>query len=603
MTIARLESQIRVYDFVKLTILFILVIVLGLMSYSAAVGLQPSLSSGIIEAVAGEPFLIEGGGDPGRQIIVQAGDQELGRAIVNDQGTWAIEVTAPERPSKYNVLLQNESSPQNVIVYGALRVLDPSQAQATEEAATMFSAESEVDKAVATIVAEVDVPPFEVSQNLREDARLLAGGSAEINGFAAPNATIEVVIDGEIVQTISADEDGRWETTLQIDEVGAHSLGFVVTDTNGVVTTTEVINFERYQEPTIEYAPSADNIPNELIFSGTAEQGARIGIEVNDQIVAITRADNYGEWLWVGKLPIDARSEILVRAVMLDEANAALVEGSLMEVVLVEGDQVMAEEVVASEDSAETEPVIEEVVEPSEEIEVPAPPAEGLAALTMPDALLEEGRFNTLYAALELTGNIYTLKLDEKFSIFAPTDAAFNKLPERVLIGYQNNIEALRGLLLHHLVQGNLYTDDLPVRGQVKTAANTELILSNVGGIVEVEDILLDKSDITLSNGVLHEINTVLIPPSDFEATRIDTSGVSNFKGNELTVVGTGEPGAQIILEMNGAAFGTGQVDQSGYWTVPGFISPGEYEIIAYALDENDVLQNLSDTVTMTVTE
>ncbi len=611
MTTARLDRQIRTFDFVKLAVLVALATLLGLLAYSAAVGLQPSLARTNYEAVAGELFLMEGAGEQGRTIIVQAGSDELGRAIVNDGGQWAIEVAAPNRPALYNVILQNQASPQNVTVYGALRVLDPVQAQATDEAEVMFdSAENDqVNQAVETIIAEVDLPAFEMSPNLSANPNLLADGSLDVNGYAAPNATVDVMLDGQIVYMFSADDDGSWSGTLDVEEVGSHTINFIVTDQNGTVNTTEPITFTRYQAPTIEYTPTENGVPNEVAFQGTAEERARVGIEVNDSMIAITRADSAGNWRWVGKLPSEAGAELQVKAVLLDEENVPLVFGPAMALSLV--DSVAAEsadgeeEVMVEEEAVVADPVEESTEEEmTEEVMVETdPPAQGLAALKLPDALASEGRFNTLYAALDLTGNIYTLKLDEKFSIFAPTDEAFGRLPERVLLGWQNDVDALRQVLLHHLVKGELYTADLPVRGMVKTAANTNLILSNVGGVVEVEDVLLDKSDVTIANGVIHEISTVLMPPTDFVPTRIDTSGVSNFQGSELTIVGTGEIGAAIIVEMNGEPFGVAKVDNSGYWTVPGNIVPGEYTIIAYALDDNDILQNISEPVELTVTE
>ena len=306
---------------------------------------------------------------------------------------------------------------------------------ATEEALTIADATelSEEDIAIATIVADNEIPPFEISPDPANDPLLLADGSAELNGFAAPNATVDVVLDGAVVQSFSAEADGSWRETITIEEIGTHTLQFIATDENGTAIETEPITFFRYIAPTIEFTPATEENPNQVALSGTAEADAKIGVEANGTLIDITRADRDGEWRWVGTLPADADNEFELRAVMLADDNTPLVAGAIMEVALPNVENVV-EQVIVEE---ETTPVEEAaVIEQVAEVEAPVvevAPAEGLAALKLPDALASEGRFNTLYAALDLTGNIYTLKLDEPFSIFAPTDAAFGRLPERVL--------------------------------------------------------------------------------------------------------------------------------------------------------------------------
>ena len=78
MTAARLDTDIRIYDIVKLAILLMLGVLFGLIAYNGVRGLQPTLASTSVEAVAGEMMTLEGQGETGRIVVVQAGELELG---------------------------------------------------------------------------------------------------------------------------------------------------------------------------------------------------------------------------------------------------------------------------------------------------------------------------------------------------------------------------------------------------------------------------------------------------------------------------------------------------------------------------------------------
>ena len=105
------------------------------------------------------------------------------------------------------------------------------------------------------------------------------------------------------------------------------------------------------------------------------------------------------------------------------------------------------------------------------------------------------------------------------------------------------------------------------------------------------------------ANGVIHALDRVILPPSDATKPTIDSSGVATFAGTDLTVVGAADTGVNIIVEMNGERFGTTQTAWDGEFRIQGEITPGTYEILAWAFDLDDVLLGVSEPVILTVTE
>jgi uncharacterized surface protein with fasciclin (FAS1) repeats len=117
-------------------------------------------------------------------------------------------------------------------------------------------------------------------------------------------------------------------------------------------------------------------------------------------------------------------------------------------------------------------------------------------------------------AALQAAGLADTLKGKGPFTVFAPTDEAFNKLPAGTVESLlkPENKEKLRAILLYHVVAGDVTAAQAMKLSSAKTLSGQELKLTVVGGTVMVNDARVVKADIVASNGVIHVIDTVLIP-------------------------------------------------------------------------------------------
>ena len=125
----------------------------------------------------------------------------------------------------------------------------------------------------------------------------------------------------------------------------------------------------------------------------------------------------------------------------------------------------------------------------------------------------ENGSFKTLVAAVKAAGLVETLQGKGPFTVFAPTDAAFAKLPAGTLetLLKPENKEKLAGILTYHVVPGKVMAADVK-SGKVKTVNGKELDVKAWSGKVSVDGANVTTADVAASNGVIHVIDTVVLP-------------------------------------------------------------------------------------------
>jgi uncharacterized surface protein with fasciclin (FAS1) repeats len=126
------------------------------------------------------------------------------------------------------------------------------------------------------------------------------------------------------------------------------------------------------------------------------------------------------------------------------------------------------------------------------------------------DIAVSAGSFNTLVTAVEEAGLVDTLKSDGPFTVFAPTDEAFAKIPQDQLNALLNDKEMLTKVLTYHVVSGKVMAADVKA-GMVPTVEGSSITVSVSNG-VRVDDAKVIKTDIIASNGVIHVIDTVIMP-------------------------------------------------------------------------------------------
>jgi len=126
------------------------------------------------------------------------------------------------------------------------------------------------------------------------------------------------------------------------------------------------------------------------------------------------------------------------------------------------------------------------------------------------DTAVSAGQFKTLATALQAAGLVDTLKGKGPFTVFAPTDEAFAKVPKDQLDALLKDKAKLTAVLTYHVVPGKVMAADVKA-GKVKTVQGSELTVATSGGVM-VDNAKVVKTDIVASNGVIHVIDSVVIP-------------------------------------------------------------------------------------------
>ena len=130
------------------------------------------------------------------------------------------------------------------------------------------------------------------------------------------------------------------------------------------------------------------------------------------------------------------------------------------------------------------------------------------------DTAVSAGSFKTLTAALEAAGLVETLKGKGPFTVFAPTDEAFAKLPEGTVKSLlkPENKQNLTAILTYHVVSGDVKAADVIKLSSAKTLNGQSVTIKVVGGKVLINGATVVKADIAATNGTIHVIDTVLMP-------------------------------------------------------------------------------------------
>jgi uncharacterized surface protein with fasciclin (FAS1) repeats len=126
------------------------------------------------------------------------------------------------------------------------------------------------------------------------------------------------------------------------------------------------------------------------------------------------------------------------------------------------------------------------------------------------DTAVAAGDFKTLAAALQAAGLIDTLKGKGPFTVFAPTDEAFAKIPKAQLDALLADKAKLTAVLTYHVVPGQVMAKDVKA-GKVKTVQGSELTVATAGGVT-VDGAKVTATDIVADNGVIHVIDSVVLP-------------------------------------------------------------------------------------------
>jgi len=130
------------------------------------------------------------------------------------------------------------------------------------------------------------------------------------------------------------------------------------------------------------------------------------------------------------------------------------------------------------------------------------------------ETAISAGDFTTLVTALTEADLVNALEGDGPFTVFAPTDEAFKKLPNGVLKNLLEDKEALKNVLLYHVVSGDITSNQITKLNEAKTLNGSDVKIMVEDGKVMVNNSQVVGADVIASNGIIHVIDTVLLPPT-----------------------------------------------------------------------------------------
>ncbi len=133
------------------------------------------------------------------------------------------------------------------------------------------------------------------------------------------------------------------------------------------------------------------------------------------------------------------------------------------------------------------------------------------AQMNIVETAVDAGSFTTLVAAVQAAGLVDTLSGEGPFTVFAPTDEAFSALPEGTVEGLLNDIPTLTAILNYHVVPGAVMSTDLSDGMTATTVQGTDITIS-IGEGVMIDGANVVAADIETSNGIIHVIDSVILP-------------------------------------------------------------------------------------------
>ncbi|HKJ86538.1 MAG TPA: fasciclin domain-containing protein [Spirochaetia bacterium] len=251
------------------------------------------------------------------------------------------------------------------------------------------------------------------------------------------------------------------------------------------------------------------------IFAPTDEAFAALP----DGLVAalLDDPDTLREVLLYHVLPREARAG---EVVTLDSANTA--QGEAVEFEVRGGSAYVNQAEIIQTDIDTSNGVIHAIDQ------VIVPPSVNVAKLLADDIVdtaVADGRFTTLVAAVQAAGLEDTLRSDGPFTVLAPTDDAFAKLPMGTVPSLLRNIPALSDILLYHVIGAEVYSETVAGLASATTVQGQPVAITVSNGNVFVNDAQVIITDVQASNGVIHVIDTVILPPSGNIAETLEADG------------------------------------------------------------------------------
>jgi uncharacterized lipoprotein YbaY len=532
-----------------------------------------------------------GSAEPGSEVAVVIDDEVAGEATANENGRFNINL--PLEPGSYNLQLGLFGEDGALSNLSEILPLNVSDSETVTGSVTYLQRSALPDDATVTVqirdTSLADAPALVVGEQV-----IPTEGNQVPFEFAVPYDPDDII------------ENHNYSMSARITD-GDGNLLFI-NDTNIPVLT----NGNPTEGVEIVTVPVQTSVEGDANISGTVTYLQRIALP-DDTVVEVSLqdistpgsiAEVIGEQIIVtdgAQVPIPYEvsydpAEIVdnhtyaVRA-RIEDSNGNLLFTSDTVTPVITNDNPTEDVEILTVPVAQDEP---DDVEFDEEAE------------TVEEATNVENTFSTLRDGLEVAGLLDRLSdPDGSYTLFAPTDTVFDMLPEEVIEAWNANPESYGEIMSYLVVEGNYLPEDLENGQVLDTLAGTRLNITKLGDDIYVNGVPT-SGNIEAGNSVVYALNRLILPPLDVnvQAPIIDEEGVPVFKGPLLTVVGLGEPGKRILLQVDGENFGEiALIDEENFWLTMEDIPPGLHFILAYMLDDDDTLMAISQLVVLPVPE
>lgn len=526
--------------------------------------LPTPMVTGVDNTTVGQ-VTISGTGQPAYPVSVRANGFDLGQVTADASGIWTYtdEFTAP---GDYTIEAVSQ------LADGSQVASEPFVFTLTEGGADAAPAE----EAPAEAGTLTDAAPAAGSPPTFSDSAPVISepGTVTFQGMAAPDSRLQVLLNDNPYAMVNVGADGNWVYYSTFESAGDYSFSVRALDETGNPISETVT--KSVQIMGVTFVPAITDVMidpaqvGSVTLSGSAAPNATVQVVVDDVVTDTMMTDANGRWTHTASFA-DAGSYVL-RLRHVDGSGNILAESNAAPIEVAAG--------AASTNAGEATTVVDS----------------SIANGNIVDVLRANGNFTTLLTAIEAAGLTDALRGAGPLTLFAPDDAAFASLPEGTVDQLLAAPGSLGQILSYHVVRGNLSGAAVGSSPSLTTLRGDNVAVRNEG-VVLVGRGAVVQPDITASNGVIHKVNAMLVPPQPgVNSPAFDESGIPFFRGPALNIVGTANPAGSLVkVYLNDEFFAQGVVDSEGVWRVSGNIEDGSYILVSYLYDPSGVLLGISN--------
>jgi len=269
----------------------------------APVGPTLDLPSG--ELTTGQVAL-SGAGEPGSAIEIVANGEVVGTATVGSDGRWSFTADLSQA-GDYSLTVRSMGADGSIMAES-----EPAPLSLT---------------APPVAAPTVDLPPDS-----------LAAGAVELTGAAEPGSTVEIVVDGEVIGTVTAGSDGAWSFTADLPDAGDYELSVRTVAADGSILAESdpmrlPLSAPEMAAPTLDL-PAGDLAAGEVELTGAGAPGSEVQIVLDGEVIGTATVDSDGSWSFTADLPEAGDYQLAIRA--LDATGAVVAESMTLSLAVTE---------------------------------------------------------------------------------------------------------------------------------------------------------------------------------------------------------------------------------------------------------------------------